>query len=63
MRPIIDNNRCNGCGECLEFECPFVIFKLKKNRARAVIRSECIGCLFCVENCPSHAIKLSKKKG
>ncbi len=62
MRPIVDRNKCNGCGECVDFGCLCATFKLKQGQARVSVHKECIGCEFCVDNCPLYAIKLSKKK-
>jgi len=55
--PIITEDRCKGCGRCIE-ACPKKVLRLRKTLNRRGVRpafytgSGCIGCGFCFYNCP-----------
>lgn len=53
MRPIIDNEKCNGCWECLDV-CP--TDAIIKRGDTAYISVECMECGACVPECPNDAI-------
>ena len=53
----IDEDRCIGCGICLE-ECPFDAIIGAVGQMHTVIVNECIGCNLCVNPCPIDCINL-----
>ncbi len=70
--PIIDDQKCTGCGKC-ETVCPKRVIELvplgihvalncnshdKGVKARKLCSVGCIGCGLCVKNCPHNAIKI-----
>ena len=56
-RPVIDKNKCIGCGLCSE-ACSQNAINIteKKSKLKA---SKCVLCMCCIEACPYHAIELS----
>ena len=54
MQYRITENRCTGCGTCLDV-CPTEAIKIQDGRA--VITMECIDCGACPRVCPEGAIK------
>ncbi len=54
----IDNDKCTGCGECVDI-CPAEVLELEKEKCVAANIEECLGCESCVETCPESAITLS----
>ena len=55
LRPIIDSDKCTGCGLCLDC-CVFGAIELtrqKDGRVMAVIDDTCTSCNACVGVCPS----------
>lgn len=55
MAAIVDKDKCDGCGECVEV-CPVDAIELQNEKA--AINDECIDCGICVETCPNEAILL-----
>ena len=70
--PIIDYNKCTGCGICVE-ECPKGVLTLipkdklvfiactsqdKGKAVKSVCKLGCIGCTICVKVCPYDALKM-----
>jgi len=55
MAAIVDKDKCDGCGECVDV-CPVDAIELQSEKA--VINDECIDCGICVETCPNEAILL-----
>lgn len=53
----IDNEKCQGCGECVQI-CPSEVYQLEDGHAVAVNAAECGGCQSCVSVCQSEAIKV-----
>jgi len=62
---FIDEERCKGCGYCVEF-CPTEVLKMStelspKGYNLAVVEDEskCLACGFCDVICPEFAIRIS----
>jgi ferredoxin len=55
VRPVVDEDLCNACGQCVE-ACRFEVLKLRKNGARPRGIGRCIACGHCVAVCPTRAI-------
>ena len=58
MPPIIDPDKCTGCGVCVE-DCPNEVLALKDDRSSVCDADECVECGVCVDNCPEEAIALA----
>ena len=56
---IIDLEKCEGCGECVDI-CPMEVLELKDEKAVVVDLEECAGCMSCVESCPEEAIVVNE---
>ena len=57
MPAIVDPNKCNASGECIN-ACPTEAISMVENKA--VVNDElCSDCAACVDACPSQAIALS----
>lgn len=59
MPPVLDKDKCNGCGTCVEI-CPDdVFFDSKKGEVPVVsYPEECWHCNACVLECSEGAVKL-----
>ena len=59
MPPVIDPEKCNLCGICLD-SCVFgAIERMDKERGEVILNKElCWGCGLCATRCPRSAIKL-----
>ncbi|MBE3586336.1 MAG: ferredoxin family protein [Thermoanaerobacter sp.] len=59
MPPVIDKDKCTGCGTCADI-CPMdVFFGYKQGEIPEVkFGEECWHCNACVLDCPSEAIRL-----
>lgn len=55
--PIIDSNRCTGCGECIA-QCPTEALERRNGKAALVHPHLCIYCADCETLCPVGAIQL-----
>ncbi len=65
MYPVIDKEKCIGCGRCIGF-CPEAAMELKKNKKDQKLKSTidykyCKGCGVCAAVCPVGAITMKKK--
>jgi NAD-dependent dihydropyrimidine dehydrogenase PreA subunit len=58
MPPIIDTDKCTGCGVCVE-DCPNEVLVMKDDRSSVSDADECVECGVCVDNCPEEAITLA----
>lgn len=59
MPPIIDEEKCIGCGICAQI-CPLDVLKFHKQEKRVEVRypEECWHCRACAIDCPRDAIQL-----
>lgn len=66
--PKIDEERCNGCGKCVDV-CAVEAMSLvsandphkKRKRKAVLIEDRCLGCGVCVRNCPEEGISLQQR--
>jgi len=58
----LDQDRCIGCGRCLEV-CPHQVFQLEAKLARIDDRDACMECGACAGNCPVRAIRVDSGVG
>ena len=63
-RVVIDAERCNGCGLCVEF-CPAENLQLSEeitgwgfHQAEVIDHENCTGCKVCALMCPAIAISI-----
>ena len=56
---IIDLDKCQGCGECVDI-CPMEVLEIQDEKAVVVNPDECAGCMSCVESCPEEAIEVNE---
>ncbi|WP_235855533.1 DUF362 domain-containing protein [Methanofollis fontis] len=54
-RPLIDAERCTGCGVCADL-CPTGAIRMKASALPRIRVAECIRCLRCQERCPADAV-------
>lgn len=59
-RPMIDKNRCIGCGKCAEI-CPQKVISLQSKKATIAYKN-CIRCFCCHEVCPVKAIEVKRSR-
>ncbi|MFT3929718.1 MAG: NAD(P)-binding domain-containing protein [Spongiibacteraceae bacterium] len=58
LHPVIDPNRCLGCGTCVS-ACPeHNVLGLIHNKAELIAAANCVGHGACATACPTHAITL-----
>jgi NAD-dependent dihydropyrimidine dehydrogenase PreA subunit len=57
----IDDEKCNGCGDCVEI-CPCTVYELKNEQAVVVDIDACTDCRLCEKQCPTGAISVSSAK-
>jgi len=55
----IDNEKCNGAGECAN-NCPVEVFKVENGKCVVVQGDLCEGCETCISVCPNGAITLKE---
>lgn len=62
MPPLINRERCNGCGQaaesCCQRVCPGDLLIRKDGKAELRDRRSCWDCAACVKACPRQAIRL-----
>ena len=51
----IDQERCIGCGLCVEI-CPHEVFVITNRKAQIVDKDRCMECGACAMNCPTAAL-------
>ena len=62
MPPVIDREKCNGCGECL-YQCGAYVFEFDPASYRARVKrgGGCVECFICEKTCPEGAIAIHFK--
>ena len=58
---VIDENLCNGCGQCVT-ACAEGAIKLVDGKAKLISDSYCDGLGACIGHCPTEAIKIVEKE-
>lgn len=56
-KPVVDAEKCTGCGNCTEV-CPSNVFKMENKKSVVNLPNECVGCETCASECPAEAIKI-----
>jgi NAD-dependent dihydropyrimidine dehydrogenase PreA subunit len=54
---LIDNEKCTGCGTCVDV-CPVAVFEMKEEKSVPTKIDECILCRACEVQCPENAIQI-----
>ena len=57
MRPVIDTQKCNGCGKCAR-NCKAACIDSKHHE---IDYSRCVACMDCIEKCSKHAISYAPR--
>ncbi len=55
--PVIDVDKCEGCGQCVD-TCPAEVLEMQDGKAVVAHEDECLECESCVEVCENGAIQL-----
>jgi NAD-dependent dihydropyrimidine dehydrogenase PreA subunit len=58
----LDENKCTGCGMCLEV-CPHKVFSMNSRHVEIQNRDACMECGACSRNCPAGAISVEAGVG
>lgn len=53
--PVIDSEKCDGCGTCVD-ACPVNVLEVKNKKCVVVNPDECIECQACEATCEKGAI-------
>ena len=57
MYPVVDPEKCNGCGNCVEI-CPSEVYEIEEEKSNPNRPEDCIECWACVSQCPMESIQL-----
>jgi NAD-dependent dihydropyrimidine dehydrogenase PreA subunit len=60
MYPLVDQEKCSGCGNCVEI-CPSEVYQMEEDKSNPVHPEECIECWACVAQCPAESIQLTEE--
>ena len=58
MYPLVDEDKCTGCGNCVEIG-PSEVYQMEEEKSNPVHPEECIECWACVTQCPAESIQLT----
>jgi ferredoxin len=58
MATIIDAEKCDSCGDCVD-DCPVEAITLEEGSKAVIDDEECTDCGVCVDTCPNDAITMS----
>jgi len=58
MYPLVDQDKCLGCGNCVEI-CPSEVYQMEEDKSNPIYPEECIECWACVNQCPAESIQLT----
>ncbi|MGP8153659.1 MAG: mercury methylation ferredoxin HgcB [Smithella sp.] len=58
----LHENKCTGCGMCLDV-CPHEVFRMNKKQVMIQNRDACMECGACSLNCPVNAISVQSGVG
>ena len=58
----LDENKCTGCGMCLDV-CPHAVFKMNGQHVAIQNRDACMECGACSRNCPAGVISVESGVG
>ena len=56
---VVDMEKCDGCGSCVEI-CPVSVFVMDGDKSIPENMDECTGCESCVETCEQMAITVTE---
>lgn len=56
MPAIVDKEKCEGCGDCVD-ACPSNAIEMVESKA-TIKTDDCIDCGACVDACPTQAISM-----
>jgi NAD-dependent dihydropyrimidine dehydrogenase PreA subunit len=58
----LDEQKCNGCGKCIEV-CPHAVFEIFGKKARIIDHDACMECGACAMNCSTEALTVDSGVG
>ena len=59
MYPVVDEDKCTGCGNCVEI-CPSEVYQMEEDLSIPARPEDCIECWACVNQCPTESIQLEE---
>lgn len=59
FHPTVDEEKCNGCEECVEI-CTSDVFEIRNGKSVPINAQGCVGCETCVEVCKEKAITVAE---
>ena len=58
MINIIDIEKCDGCGACVD-SCPTEVLGIVEGRVKVIDSDLCTDCAICVQVCPYHILEVT----